>query len=136
VKEPSVTRVQYLSEEFFQEFEKRAEVLPERPQINVTAQYVVKDVPDLGEVTYHLEFLSGRIARAALGSAENPDFTVTMGHKNAVKIQQAKLSPPVAFATGRVRATGNLGKLMKMLPVLQSAEYQTVFKQMREITDY
>lgn len=131
-----MTRVQYLSEEFFQEFEKRAETLPERPQINVTAQYVVKDVPDRGEVGYYLEFLSGRIARARLGNAENPDFTVTMNHRNSVKIQQGKLSPPVAFATGKVRASGNLGKLMKMLPVLQSAEYQAVFKQMREITDY
>jgi putative sterol carrier protein len=49
---------------------------------------------------------------------------------------RGKLSPPVALATGKVRASGNLGKLMKMLPVLQSSEYQAVFKQMREITDY
>src|SRR5882757_2440412 len=125
--------VQYLSAEFLSEVEQRGRRLPERPHSNVTVQYVVSGAPDRGEVRYFFRILKGRIEEARLGDAADPAFTVTTSYENSVRLQQGRLHPSAAFMTGRMRATGNRAKLMAMMPMVQSREYQAMLVELRDI---
>jgi hypothetical protein len=128
--------VQYLSAEFLSELEKRGRQLPERPHSNVVVQYVVSGAPDRGEVRYFFRIQKGRIEEARLGDVDDPAFTITTSYENSVRLQQGKLHPSAAFMTGKMRASGNRAKLMAMMPMVQSREYQAMLGELREISEY
>lgn len=132
-----MSKIAYLSDEFFAQVEERGRELPHRGQPTLTAQYVVNQLPEgQDEVHYFLEFDQGQIKRARRGDAEDAAFVITISYANSVKLQTGKLSPPVAFTTGKMRAKGNMGKLMGMIPLVQSKEYQALFAELREITEF
>lgn len=128
--------VQYLSAEFLSELEQRGRQLPARPHSNVVVQYVVSGAPERGEVRYYFRIQQGRIEQARLGDADDPAFTVTTSYENSVRLQQGKLHPSAAFMTGKMRASGNRAKLMAMMPMVQSREYQAMLAELRDISEY
>ncbi|GAA2112787.1 SCP2 sterol-binding domain-containing protein [Streptomyces synnematoformans] len=131
-----MSKVQFLTPEFFTEVEKRGQLLPEREKINITVQYVIRDTPVGDEVRYYFRIVRGRIEEARLGDADTPTFTISAAYKNSVRVQQGKLHPSAGFMTGRLRASGNIGKLMSMLPLMQSGEFQGLMAELRTITEY
>ena len=52
------------------------------------------------------------------------------------KVQQGELDPNAAFMQGRMKVTGNMAKLMSLLPLTNSPEYRALQEQIREITEY
>ena len=101
----------YLSQEWLDEGRKLAEDQPVRPGATAKMQYVVTGGPD-------------------------GDFTLTMTYDDAKKVQTGELDPNAAFMQGRMKVTGNMAKLMSLLPLTNSPEYRALQEQIREITEY
>ncbi len=59
-----------------------------------------------------------------------------MSYDDAKKIQQGELDANAAFMQGRMKVTGNMAKLMSLLPLTNSPEYRALQEQIREITEY
>ena len=60
--------------------------------------------------------------RAVAGAPEHPSSHV--GLANA------------AFMQGRIKVTGNMGKLMSLMPLTQSAEYKAIVEKLDQSTEY
>jgi putative sterol carrier protein len=98
-------------------------------------QYVVTGAPE-GDVKYYWVLEDGKLLDSQLGDAEDADFALTMSYDDARKIQQGELDPNAAFMQGRMKVTGNMAKLMSLLPLTNSPEYRALQEQIREITEY
>jgi putative sterol carrier protein len=78
---------------------------------DVTFQLIVTDTPD-GEVHRWTSFRSGA-EEAGQGDAERADVTLTLDHATATELSRGELKPQAAFMQGRLKITGNMGKLLQ-----------------------
>ena len=125
----------YLSQDWFDQGKKLAESQPERPGATARMQYVVTGGPD-GDVRYYWVLENGKLQESSLGDLPDPDFTMTMSYADSVAVQQGDLDANAAFMQGRIKVTGNMGKLMQLMPLTMSPEYKQLQEQVREITEY
>lgn len=79
--------------------------------VEVSLLYAVRDGPG-GDFAYHIAVSGGEV-ELGRGEIENPSATVKSTYDTAAKIARRELSNQVAFLTGKVRISGNLGALMK-----------------------
>jgi predicted lipid carrier protein YhbT len=113
-----------LTQEWLDAQRAATERLPERPGASATIEYRVSDGPD-GEVVFHTVLTDGRITWNALGPAgSDPDFTVLVPHAEYVAIVRGELDQNVGFMQGRVKVTGNIGRMLSVLPVTSSPEWR------------
>lgn len=108
--------------------------LPERPGASARLQLVVTGTPD-GEVRYVQGIEDGQLVESALGAADPVDATLTETYADAVAIARGELGADVAFMQGRVKVVGDMGRLMAIMPVLQSAAYREVVAAVAERTE-
>ena len=125
----------YLSQEWLDEGRKLSDEFPERPGASARMQYVVTGGPE-GDVKYYWVLEDGKLLESQLGEASDYDFTLTMTYDDAKKVQQGELDPNAAFMQGRMKVSGNMAKLMSLLPLTNSPEYRALQEQIREITEY
>ena len=125
----------YLSQEWMEQGLKLAESQPERPGATARMQYVVTGGPD-GDISYYWVLENGKLLESKLGEISDADFTLTQSYDDAVKVQKGELDANAAFMQGRVKVTGNMAKLMSLLPLTNSPEYRALQEQIREITEY
>ena len=126
---------QYLSAEWIDEGRNLAASQPERPGASARMQYVVTGGPE-GDIKYWWELEDGRLVASALGAMDEPDFTMTLSYADSVKIQQGELDANAAFMQGRMKVTGNMGKLMQLMPLTDSPEYRALQDQIRLVTQF
>jgi alkyl sulfatase BDS1-like metallo-beta-lactamase superfamily hydrolase len=126
---------QYLSQEWLDESRKLAETQPVRPGATARIQYVTTGGPE-GDIKYYWVLEDGKILDSQLGEIDDSDFTLTMTYDDAVKVQQGELDPNAAFMQGRMKVSGNMAKLMSLLPLTNSPEYRALQEEIRGITDY
>ncbi|MGH9038708.1 MAG: SCP2 sterol-binding domain-containing protein [Acidimicrobiia bacterium] len=126
---------QYLSQEWLDETRKLAESQPVRPGATARIQYVNTGGPD-GDIKYFWILEDGKILDSQLGDVEDSDFTLTMTYDDAVKVQKGELDPNAAFMQGRMKVSGNMAKLMSLLPLTNSPEYRALQEEIRGITDF
>src|SRR6478672_1750697 len=100
----------YLSQEWLDEGRKLSQEFPERPGATARMQFAVTGGPG-GDVKYYQVL-------------------------DSVKIQKGELDPNAAFMQGRMKVTGNMGKLMSLMPLTQSPEYKAIQQKINEITEY
>jgi putative sterol carrier protein len=125
----------YLSQPWLDEYKELAQEFPERPGATARMQYRVTGAPE-GDVFYYQVIDNGKMLESVLGEDPHADFTLTVSYEDSVKVQQGELDPNAAFMQGRVKVTGNMGKLMSLLPLTQSPEYKAIQEKIRAVTEY
>jgi alkyl sulfatase BDS1-like metallo-beta-lactamase superfamily hydrolase len=125
----------YLSQEWLDEARTLAADQPSRPGASARIQWMVTNGPD-GDIAYWWRLEDGRLIDSGLGKIDEPDFTMTLSYEDSVKVQQGELDANAAFMQGRSKVTGNMGKLMQLLPLTNSAEYKAVQAEIRAMTEF
>ncbi|MBV8691455.1 MAG: SCP2 sterol-binding domain-containing protein [Actinobacteria bacterium] len=125
----------WLSQEWLDESKKLAESQPERPGASARMQYVVTGGPE-GDIKYYWVLENGKLQESQLGEMSDPEVTLTQSYDDAKKIQQGELDANAAFMQGRVKVTGNMAKLMALLPLTNAPEYKALQEQIGAITEY
>jgi putative sterol carrier protein len=62
--------------------------------------------------------------------------TLTTTYPDSVAIQKGELDANAAFMQGKTKVTGNMGKLMQLMPLTMSPEYRALQEKIRAITTY
>ncbi|HZN13325.1 MAG TPA: SCP2 sterol-binding domain-containing protein [Acidimicrobiales bacterium] len=125
----------YLSQEWMDEGRKLAESQPERPGASARMQYVVTGGPD-GDIKYYWVLENGKLLDSQVGEITDSDFTLTQSYDDSVKVQKGELDANAAFMQGRVKVTGNMAKLMALLPLTNAPEYKALQEQINAMTEY
>lgn len=125
----------YLSQEWLDEYRTLSQDQPTRPGASVTMQYHVTGGPD-GDLDYYWVLDEGRIAEAQLGAHPSPEFTINLTSDDAAKVQQGELDPSAAFMQGKMKVTGNMAKLMSLLPLTNSPEWKALEEKIRANTEF
>ena len=126
----------YLTQEWLDEARKLAEGQPERPGASVRMQYVVTGAPGGSDIKYYWVLENGKLLESKLGELPDAEVTLTQTYDDSVKVQQGELDANTAFMQGRVKVTGNMAKLMSLLPLTNAPEYKQLQQQTQEITEY
>ncbi len=125
----------YLSQPWLDAQKELAQAFPERPGATARMQYHVTGGPD-GDIRYYWVVVNGTITEDVLGDDPDAEFTLTLSLEDSIKIQKGELDPNAAFMQGRMKVSGNMGKLMTLLPLTQSPEYKAIQEKIREVTEY
>ena len=125
----------YLTQEWLDAGKDLAQEFPERPGATARMQYVVTGAPD-GDIKYYQVIENGKMLESQLGEDPDAEFTLTLSYDDSVKVQKGELDANAAFMQGRMKVTGNMGKLMSLLPLTQSPEYKAIQDKIREVTEY
>ncbi|HEX4539940.1 MAG TPA: SCP2 sterol-binding domain-containing protein [Acidimicrobiales bacterium] len=125
----------WLSQEWLDEARKLAEGQPERPGASARMQYVVTGGPD-GDIHYYWLLENGKLKESTLGDLPDAEVTLTQTYEDAQKIQKGELDANAAFMQGRVKVTGNMAKLMSLLPLTNAPEYKQLQTEIEAITQF
>jgi putative sterol carrier protein len=125
----------YLSQEWLDLQKEQAQEFPERPGATARMQYVITGAPE-GDVKYFCVIDNGKMLENTLGEDPAAEFTLTQGYDDSIKVLKGELDANTAFMQGRVKVTGNMGKLMSLLPLTQSAEYKAIQERVAAETEY
>ena len=128
--------VRHLSEDWVALHAKVGATLPERPGASARLQHVVTGAPE-GEVAWSVALVDGRVADAVLGrddTAADCSFLIT--HPDAVLIARGELDLHAGFMQGRVKMSGDMGRLMAVLPCTQSDEFKAALAEVASSTEF
>jgi predicted lipid carrier protein YhbT len=123
-----------LSPEWLKELTRLGSALPARPGATARIQVVVTGGPD-GEVAYVQTVEDGRLVAAELGRDDSAEVTLTNTHADAVQIATGALDPSAAYMQGRTKVVGDVGRLMALMPMLQSEEHRALIRELAAATD-
>jgi alkyl sulfatase BDS1-like metallo-beta-lactamase superfamily hydrolase len=125
----------YLTQEWLDETRKLAEDQPERPGASTRMQYVVTGGPE-GDIKYYWVLENGKLIDTQLGELSDAEITMTLSYDDSVKVQKGELDANAAFMQGRMKVTGNMAKLMQLMPLTNSPEYKALQEKVRDLTEY
>ncbi len=125
----------FLTQEWLDEGRKLAEGQPERPGATARMQYVVTGGPE-GDVQYYWVLENGKLVESSLGELSDAEVTLSQSYDDAVRIQKGELDANAAFMQGRVKVSGNMAKLMSLLPITNSPEYKALQGEILAITEF
>jgi alkyl sulfatase BDS1-like metallo-beta-lactamase superfamily hydrolase len=125
----------YLSQEWLDDHLEAGAALPTRPGASARVQHVVTGAPD-GEVRYHVTITDGRPVAAELGDATEVDLTFTATYPEAQRAARGEVGPHEAFMQGRLKVVGSTGRLMDLMPMLDSEPYREAIAAVSASTEY
>ncbi len=125
----------FLSQEWLDLQKELAQAFPERPGATARMQYKISGAPD-GDVTFHTVIENGKIVENQLGDDPAAEFTMAVGYDDFEKTSKGELDANAAFMQGRIKVTGNMGKLMSLMPLTQSPEYKAIAEKVDAQTEY
>ncbi len=109
--------------------------LPARPGATARIQYEVTGGGD-GPVTFHTHLEDGRITDNQLGADDEADFTMLVPYDFFVAIVRGEADASVGFMRGTVKVTGNIGRMLSVLPVTVAPEWRTAMDRVAADTDF
>ncbi len=115
--------VELLTQEWLDLQREATDELPERPGASARIQYRVTGGPG-GDVSFHTVLVDGRIAQSALGEDPDADFTMLIRHDDYRAVLEGALDQNVGFMQGRIKVTGNIGRMLSVLPVTTSPAWR------------
>ncbi len=86
--------------------------------VELVLQQVVTGAPE-GDVSYWTRFDDGKV-EGGLGEAESADVTITQDYETAAALSRAEVNAQAAFMQGKLKVTGNMGKLLQNQSVLDA----------------
>jgi putative sterol carrier protein len=125
----------YLSQEWLDMQRELAQDFPERPGATARMQYKVTGAPE-GDVSYFTVIENGKILENSLGEDPEAEFTLSQTYEDSVKVLKGELDANAAFMQGKVKVTGNMGKLMSLMPLTQSPEYKDIQAKVAAQTEF
>ena len=125
----------FLTDEWFDQAQALGAVLPEQPGKSLVLQHVLTAGPVGAPDAFHQVYDDGRLVTFAPGRHPNPEVTLTESYETALKVNLGQVNPRNAMLTGKIRPGGDVLKLMSMLPLIQSDEYQAMQQAIAAITD-
>ncbi|HEY2427875.1 MAG TPA: SCP2 sterol-binding domain-containing protein [Acidimicrobiales bacterium] len=125
----------YLSQEWLDETRAMGADQPERPGASVRMNYVVTGSPD-GEIDYYWVLENGKLLESRRGTLEDGEVTLTTTWADSVSIAKGELDLNAAFMQGRVKVTGNMAKLMSLLPLATAPEYRALQERIQAMTEF
>lgn len=125
----------YLTQEWLDRQKELAQEFPERPGATARMQYVVTGAPE-GDVSYYQVIDNGKMVESQLGTDDQAEFTITQSYDDSVKILNGELDANAAFMQGKMKVSGNMGKLMSLMPLTQSPEYKDIQSKVASETEF
>lgn len=125
----------WLSEAWMKESLRLASSQPERKGVSARIQFVVSGGP-AGEVAYFWVVEDGRLVECSLGRLDDAQVVLTYDHDDAMRIQKGDLDVTSAFMQGKVRAEGDVARLLGLLPITASEEFQAFQSALGAATEY
>lgn len=125
----------FLTDDWFTQALAFADVLPEQPGKSLILQHVMTSCPEGVNDTFHQVYVDGRLITFAPGRHPNPEVTLTESYESALKVNLGKLNPRTGILTGKIRPSGEVLKLMSLLPLVQTDEYQAMQQAIVEVTE-
>lgn len=125
----------WLSQEWLDESTRLAETQPVRPGASARLQYVVTDGPD-GDILYYWVVSDGKLVENRLGTLEDSEVTMTETYEDAMAMQKGELDANAAFMQGKVKVTGDVAKLMALLPITMSPEFHEFNQAVLAMTEF
>ena len=125
----------FLSQEWMERAKELAADFPETPGATVRLQQVVTGAPE-GEVKYYRVIDNGKTLEQTLGEDTEAEVTLTNSYEDAVKVMKGELDANAAFMQGRVKVTGNMAKIMSLIPLTAKPEYRQIEEKLRAETEY
>lgn len=125
----------WLTQEWLDESTRLAETQPVRPGASARLQYVVIDGPD-GDIVYYWIVSDGKLIENRLGTLEDSEVTMTETYDDAMAMQKGELDANAAFMQGKVKVTGDVGKLMALLPITMSPEFHEFNQAVLAMTEF
>src|SRR2546423_14643860 len=98
--------MKYLSQEYLDKQKELAQGMQERPQANISMNYVITGGPE-GDVKDVQKWDKGHPVESKLGEDPDAEETMTVGHADSVALAKGEVGAPQAIKTGKVLATGN-----------------------------
>lgn len=127
--------LKYLTQEWFDEFVTLAQDQPARAGATVNVQYHVAGAPE-GDLEYYWVVDEGKVVEAKIGSISDPDFVIKMSYEDSARMQQGELDAAFAFMRGKMKVSGNMAKMMKLMPIQKAPEWKALQEKVRLITEY
>jgi putative sterol carrier protein len=126
----------YLTQEWHDEFKRMSnETQPERPGVNARMQQVVTGAPD-GDIKYYWVIEDGKLLESSLGELADAEFTMTTSWADSVAVQKGDLDANAAFMQGKMKVSGNMAKLLSLLPLTNAPEYKQLQEDIRAVTEF
>ncbi|HLI16310.1 MAG TPA: SCP2 sterol-binding domain-containing protein [Acidimicrobiales bacterium] len=125
----------WLTQEWLDESTELAKDQPVRPGASARLQYRIVDGPD-GDVSYYWIVVDGRLVENRLGELADAEVTLTESYEDAKAMQQGLLDANTAFMQGKIKVTGDVAKLMSLLPITMSPEFQAFQQAVLAITEF
>jgi putative sterol carrier protein len=123
------------TQEWLDDTKKMAEDQPERPGASARMQYIIAGAPE-GDIEYYWVLENGKLIECKIGHLEDSEVTLTTAYPDALKIQKGDLDANAAFMQGKVKVTGNMAKVMALLPITNSPEYKQLVADIAKVTEF
>ena len=109
--------------------------LPAHPGATARIQYQVEGGAD-GPVTFHTHLEDGRITENRLGADDEADFTMRVPLAQFEAIVRGEADASVGYMQGTVKVTGNIGRMLSVLPVTTADEWRAAMRRVAADTDF